>query len=235
MAELSEAVDAAIQADSRGVRLIVVGVTIFLSAFLLFLVEPVIAKLILPWFGGISSVWTTCMLFFQSALFAGYAYAHVLSVRLSPRLQAALHAVLLLAACLVLPIVPSDSWKPLGDVEPLSRIILVLCATVGLPFFVLSSSGPLLQRWFSQTRQFSGSDGASTYRLYALSNAGSLLALLFYPVVIEWLLGTSTTARWWSWSFVVFAVLLLVQFACQRGYINFEWLKQTLLWLQKHL
>jgi len=201
----SRAIPPARQGSSAVVLLY--AVTIFLSAFLLFLVEPVIAKLILPWFGGMSSVWTTCMLFFQSALFAGYAYAHVLSVRLNPRLQAALHGVLLLAACLVLPIVPSDSWKPLGDEEPVKQIILVLCATVGLPFFVLSSSGPLLQRWFSRTRLFSGSDGGSTYRLYALSNAGSLLALLLYPAGFEWLLGTSTTARWWSWSFVAFAVL----------------------------
>jgi hypothetical protein len=178
------------------------AVTVFVSAFLLFLVEPLIAKLILPWFGGMASVWTTCMLFFQATLFGGYAYAHLVSVRLKPRMQAVVHAALLLAACMALPIIPSDSWKPLGDEEPVTRIVLLLCATVGLPFFVLSSTGPLLQRWASRT-----SAGSSVYRLYALSNAGSLLALLSYPVGFEWLLGTSTTARLWSWSFVAFAVL----------------------------
>jgi spermidine synthase len=179
------------------------AVTVFASAFLLFLVEPVIAKLLLPWFGGVSSVWTTCLLFFQAALFAGYAYAHLLSVRLSLRAQAAVHGLLLLAACLALPIIPSDSWKPLGDEEPVTRLVLVLSATVGLPFFVLSSTGPLLQRWFSHILR----GGSSVYRLYALSNVASLLALLSYPTGFEWLLGTSVIARWWSVSFVVFAVL----------------------------
>jgi SAM-dependent methyltransferase len=124
------------------------------------------------------------------------------SIRLKPRTQAVVHGALLVAACVVLPIIPSDSWKPTGDEEPVTRIVLLLCATVGLPFFVLSSTGPLLQRWFSRI-----SAGSSVYRLYALSNAGSLLALLSYPVGFEWLLGTSTTARLWSWSFVAFAVL----------------------------
>jgi hypothetical protein len=199
--DFSPAIAPSADQGSRPVILLY-AVTVFASAFLLFLVEPVIAKLILPWFGGMPAVWTTCLLFFQGALFGGYAYAHLVSARLKPRMQAAVHGVLLAAACLTLPIIPSDSWKPMGDEEPVTRILLVLCATVGLPFFVLSSTGPLLQRWFSRTQR-----GGSAYRLYALSNAGSLLALLSYPVGFEWLLGSSTTARIWSLSFAVFAVL----------------------------
>src|SRR5580704_14206259 len=136
------------------------AISIFLSAFLLFQVEPLMGKFILPWFGGLPSVWTTCLLFFQMLLFGGYAYAHLSFSRLSLRTQAALHISILIAACLVLPIVPRDVWKPAGTEEPISRIVLLLGATVGLPFFVLSSTGPLLQAWFSRSQP-----GRSPYRL----------------------------------------------------------------------
>ena len=176
--------------------------TTFLSAFLLFQIQPLIGKFILPWFGGTPGVWTTCMLCFQVLLFGGYAYAHFLISRLSPRAQAILHVVILAAACAALPIIPSGAWKPAGDVEPISRIVLLLVATVGLPFFVLSSTGPLLQGWFSRTHE-----GRSPYRLYALSNLGSLLALVSYPAVFEWTFAARALAYIWSTSFAVFAVL----------------------------
>jgi hypothetical protein len=178
------------------------SLTIFSSAFLLFQVQPLIAKFILPWFGGTPGVWTTCMLVFQVLLFGGYAYAHLTISRLPPRAQAALHIILLLAACLALPIVPNLVWKPTGDEEPISRIVLLLGATVGLPFFVLSATGPLLQGWFSRSH-----GGRSPYRLYALSNAGSLLALVSFPAVFDWTFATRVLAYLWSWSFAVFAVL----------------------------
>src|SRR6202158_4166379 len=107
--------------------------TLFLSSFLLFLLQPLIARQILPWFGGTAAVWTTCMLFFQTLLLAGYAYAHLTNAKLRPRVQALLHIVLLGLACRPLPISPSEAWKPLGTEEPISRILLVLTVTVGLP------------------------------------------------------------------------------------------------------
>lgn len=146
--------------------------TIFTSAFLLFQVQPLISKFILPRFGGSPAVWSTCMLFFQVTLFAGYVYAHLTTQYLSPRWQAGLHIALLLTAVFLLPITPDDSWKPDGSSSPAFRIVALLTMCVGLSYFILSSTGPLLQRWFSlQT------PGVSPYRLYALSNIGSLLGV----------------------------------------------------------
>ena len=176
--------------------------TIFASAFLLFQIQPLIGKFILPWFGGTPGVWTTCMLVFQLLLFGGYLYAHLTVSLLKPTAQAILHVVLLTAACLALPIVPNYSWKPTGDMEPISRIVLLLGATVGLPFFVLSATGPLLQGWFSRSNP-----GRSPYRLYALSNAGSLLALVSFPAVFDWTFATRTLTYLWSGSFVLFSLL----------------------------
>src|SRR6188474_2780909 len=119
--------------------------TIFLSSFLLFLVQPLIARLILPWFGGSAAVWTTCMLFFQALLLAGYAYAHLLHTRFAPRSQALIHSLLLAAAIFLLPIAPDPAWKPSGSEDPALRILLLLVASVGLPYFLLASTSPLLQ------------------------------------------------------------------------------------------
>ncbi|MFA5265578.1 MAG: hypothetical protein WC378_17295, partial [Opitutaceae bacterium] len=177
------------------------ALTLFLSAFLLFLVEPLIGKFILPWHGGTPAVWTTCMLVFQVLLLGGYAYAHGLSSRLKPRSQAIVHGVLLVAALACLPITPSDSWKPTGEWAPALHIVLLLLACLGLPFLVLSATGPLMQAWLGTTHP-----GRSPYRLYALSNAGSFLALLAYPFCVEWLLGRSQQTLVWSASYVVFAV-----------------------------
>src|SRR5438094_8560875 len=156
------------------------ALTIFTGAFLLFQVQPLIGKYILPWFGGGPGVWTTCMLFFQVALLAGYVYAHVTTRWLKPRGQILLHLLLLVAALALLPIPPADSWKPRGGGNPTLQILALLTASLGLPYFVLSSTGPLMQQWFSRTNP-----GVSPYRLYALSNAGSLLALVSFPFVFE--------------------------------------------------
>ncbi|MEX2287529.1 MAG: fused MFS/spermidine synthase [Planctomycetaceae bacterium] len=177
------------------------AVTIFVSAFLLFQVQPLISKYILPWFGGTPAVWTTCMLFFQMVLFAGYAYAHVIVERLSPRAQAGTQLGLMLVALLTLPVTPNASWKPTGNEQPTVQIILLLGASVGLPFFILSSTGPLLQGWFSRTHP-----GISPYRLYALSNLGSLLALVSYPFVFEPAFATQLQANLWSIGFVAYAM-----------------------------
>ena len=176
--------------------------TIFLSSFLLFMVQPLIARLILPWFGGTAAVWTTCMLFFQTLLLAGYAYAHGANAMLKPRTQAIVHSVLLALALATLPIAPSDSWKPLGNEEPISTILLVLTLTVGLPYLLLASTSPLLQAWFARARP-----GADPYRLFAVSNLASLLALVGYPLVVEPFLGNRQQVVWWSVLFALFAVL----------------------------
>ena len=177
------------------------ALTIFTGAFLLFQVQPLIGKYILPWFGGGPGVWTTCLLFFQVLLLGGYAYAHVSSTWLKPRQQAIVHGVLLLVALVMLPITPSESWKAHVGGDPNLRILLLLMATIGLPYFVLSSTGPLMQQWFSQTNP-----GVSPYRLYALSNVGSLLALLSYPVFFEVRFPRHTQATMWSVGLAVFVV-----------------------------
>src|SRR5262249_16053427 len=129
--------------------------TVFLSAFLLFLVQPLLAKQILPWFGGAAIVWTLCMVFFQLVLLLGYAYAHWLMARVSSRRQALIHLVLLMASLVFLPVAPDVSWKPEGGDSPVWRIITLLFATVGLPYFLLSSTSPLVQAWYA--RAFPGS------------------------------------------------------------------------------
>jgi len=175
--------------------------TIFLSSFLLFMVQPLIARLILPWFGGSAAVWTTCMLFFQVVLLAGYAYAHALG-KLGGRRQAIVHTILLIAALATLPIMPSESWKPDGGQEPITRILLLLGATAGLPYFLLASTSPLIQAWFSRARP-----GENPYRLFALSNFASLIALLGYPFFVEPVFTASEQVDLWSWLFGSFAVL----------------------------
>ena len=175
---------------------------IFLSSFLLFVLQPLIARLILPWFGGSASVWTTCMLFFQTLLLAGYAYAHALNARLAPRVQAWLHGGLLAASLLFLPVVPGAQWKPDGTEEPITRILLLLGATIGLPYLLLSATSPLLQAWFARAQPRS-----DPYPLFAVSNFASLLALIGYPILIEPALGGREQVYAWSTLYGVFAVL----------------------------
>ena len=179
----------------------VYALTIFTGAFLLFLVQPLIGKYILPWFGGAPSVWTTCMLFFQMVLLCGYAYAHVSARWLKPRAQALLHLALLVAALALLPITPSDSWKPTDGADPTLRILALLFVSIGLPYFVLAATSPLMQHWFSRTHP-----GVSPFRLYALSNVGSMLALLSFPVYFETQFTRTWQARLWGWGLVVYAV-----------------------------
>ena len=173
--------------------------TVFLSAFLLFLVQPLLAKQILPWFGGAAIVWTLCMVFFQLVLLLGYAYAHWLTRLPGPR-QAAIHIALVVASLAFLPVVADPSWKPAGGASPVWRILALLFATVGLPYFLLSSTSPLVQAWFA--RAFPGS---SPYRLFALSNFASMLALLGYPFLFEPWFASRQQSLWWSVGFVLFA------------------------------
>jgi hypothetical protein len=189
--------------------MLIYAITIFTGAFLLFQVEPLLARYILPWFGGTSAVWITCMLFFQLLLVAGYAYSHLVATRLASRRQVIVH-VAIVSACVMLmamlaliwpsPITPGPAWKPLSPDFPIARIFLLLTVSIGLPFLILSGTGPLLQAWFARLQP-----ATSPYRLYALSNLGSLLALLSYPFVVEPALALRTQMIAWSILFVGFA------------------------------
>ena len=184
------------------------GVTIFTGAFLLFQVQPILGKYILPWFGGMSSVWTTCMLFFQVLLLGGYLYSHLLSTRLKPQTQARTHIGLLVATLVLLiagavlwkaPILPGMDWRPASPEHPIPHVLAVLAIAVGLLYLVLSSTGPLMQNWFARAHA-----GESPYRLYALSNLGSLLGLITYPLLFEPAFGLRTQAWIWSAGYAVF-------------------------------
>jgi SAM-dependent methyltransferase len=178
------------------------ALTILLSAFLLFQVQPVIARIILPWFGGSAAVWATCLLFFQFVLLLGYLYAHASIRYLKPRWQTFLHIGLLalsLLALSVLPVYPSAAWKPSPTSDPTWGILALLGASVGLPYFLLSTTGPLLQAWYARRYR-----GAMPYRLYALSNVGSMFALLSYPFLFEPVFGSHQQAGLWSAGYCAF-------------------------------
>ncbi len=177
------------------------ALTILVSAFLLFLVQPIMAKQILSWFGGSAAVWTTCLVFFQFLLLFGYAYSDWTTRRLKPRHQVMLHVALLAASLAALPIIPDASWKPTGSEDPGWRILGLLTATIALPYFLLSTTGPLVQAWFA--RSF---PRGTVYRLFALSNFGSLLALVAYPFAIEPWVTTRQQSYGWSAGYAVFAL-----------------------------
>lgn len=184
--------------------LAVYACAVFSSAFLLFLVQPVFSRMVLPLLGGSPAVWNTCMLFFQAALLGGYLYAHLTTRWLAPRAQATLHLGLMAVAMLVLPVSVAGA-APEGGASPIAWLLLLMATTVGLPFFVLSGTGPILQRWFSET----GHPGAANpYWLYAASNLGSMLALLGYPLLMEPNLRLAQQSYTWTLGYGALAVLL---------------------------
>jgi len=178
------------------------GGAVLLGAFLLFQVQPIISRMILPWFGGGPAVWTACLLFFQILLLAGYAYAYLLNRFLTVGWQATVHWLLLAAALLMLPVTPGAGWQPEDGSQPVLRILLLLTAHIGLPYLLLAATAPLIQSWWSTVY-----NPSMPYRLYALSNAGSLVALLSYPFIVEPLLGASWQGLLWSLAFAGFALL----------------------------
>jgi SAM-dependent methyltransferase len=181
------------------------GAASFLGAALLFLVEPMLAKLVLPAYGGSPTVWNTCTLFFQGLLLVGYVYVHLSTRRLGVRRQPWVHLGLLALPLLVLPVALPDDTAPPAGTEPALWLLRVLAVAAGLPFAMLATTGPLLQRWFSWTRHPRAQD---PYFLYAASNAGSVVGLLGYPFLVEPTVGLATQTRWWSLGYVVFALLV---------------------------
>ena len=182
--------------------------TILFSSFLLFLVQPIIAKQILPWFGGTAAVWTTCLVFFQLALLAGYIYSDLSNRLLKPKVQSTLHIILLLLSLASLPILAATGWKPLGDEDPLWRILGLLLVTIGLPYFTLSTTAPLIQSWFAREHA-DPKTAKRVYRFFALSNLGAILGLLAYPFAIEMWVSTRTQAIGWSVCYAVFVLLCI--------------------------
>jgi hypothetical protein len=176
--------------------------TIFLSAFLLFQIQPMIAKMILPWFGGSAAVWITAMLFFQTALLGGYLYAHWSVRTLGPRSQSLIHAGLLGASLLLLPVTPSLAWKPSGNEEPIVRILGLLTVSIGLPYVLLSTTSPIIQAWYARRHR-----SALPYRFFALSNLASLLGLLAYPFLVEPNVTLRQQSLGWSTAYGVFVLL----------------------------
>jgi hypothetical protein len=186
--------------------LAVYSLQVFTSALLLFLVQPLFAKMILPSLGGTPSVWNTCMMFFQTVLLGGYLYAHLLTRRLPPKTQVVVHAGLLALSLLALPLALPSGWTPPQTGSPVPWLLLVLVIAIGAPFAMLSSNAPLMQKWFSKT---GGPKADNPYPLYATSNLGSLVALLAFPLLIEPVVPVSDQTRAWSVGYGIFFLLTL--------------------------
>ncbi|HEX3675023.1 MAG TPA: fused MFS/spermidine synthase [Rhizomicrobium sp.] len=189
--------------DGSGALIVAVfGLALFASAFLLFWIEPLFARLLLPRLGGSQGVWNTCLVFFQASLLLGYTYAHVLARYAAPRTQMLAHLVVIAIGAAFLPIALNANWAPPADASPVLPLLAVLASTLGWPFFALSANAPLLQNWFS----VSGHKRADNpYFLYAASNAGSLAALIAYPFLIEPNITLSHQSKLWAWGYLALA------------------------------
>ena len=197
-------------------------ITVVLSAFLLFMVQPLIGKVILPWFGGSAGVWSAVLLFFQFMLLLGYTYSFLISTYLDRSKQILVHSAVVAFSFILLmlgmlgdwiPLLPSVQLKPAADTYPIIRILLILGSSVGIPYFVLSTTSPLLQSWYAVELP-----EKTPYWLYALSNGGSFVALVSYPFIIEPILTVTTQARLWSLAYFIF--VLSVGFFVRRVWTN---------------
>ena len=180
------------------------AIATFLGAFLLFLIQPMTGRFVLPWFGGSAGIWTVCLLFFQTALFLGYSYAHLLNRLLPIKRQVAIHAGLVLGALLWLPPIPEAPAIAAAAAQPIGSLLSILINSIGPLFVVLSATSPLVQSWF-----FAAEKSRSPYRLYVLSNLGSLAALLGYPILIEPAFNRSTQAYIWAGGFIIFIAVTI--------------------------
>src|ERR687890_737494 len=193
-------------ASGGGLLMLLFSATIFISAALLFLVEPMFAKFILPLFGSTPAVWTGSMMFFQMALLIGYLYVHATTAWLGARKQAVLHLAVVLLPLLVLPLaVPADEWAPSSEANPILLLLGLLLVSVGLPFFAISTTNPLVQRWLADTDHPAARD---PYFLYRASNLGSVIGLLGYPLLVEREFTLSNQGIWWSVGYGLLVVLV---------------------------
>src|ERR671916_812513 len=194
------------RASGGALLMLLFSSTIFISAALLFLVEPMFAKFVLPSFGGTPAVWTGSMMFFQATLLVGYLYVHATTTWLGARRQAILHLVVVLLPLLVLPLtVPSDEWAPSSQANPIFLLLGLLAISVGLPFFAISTTNPLVQRWLADTDHPAARD---PYFLYRASNLGSVIGLLGYPLLVEREFTLSNQGIWWSVGYGLLVVLV---------------------------
>src|SRR5581483_5052867 len=193
--------------------LLLYALTLFTGAILLFVMQPMVGEMILPLLGGTPAVWSTCMVFFQGALLAGYAYAHVLTRRLRPTRQAFVHLIAMGLPFAVLPLAVDPRWLRGGEANPILDVLTLIALSVGLPFVVVSATAPLLQKWFTHTGHPAAHD---PYFLYAASNLGSMLALVGYPTLVEphlHLQGPGWLGQTTLWS-VGYGVLALLTAGC---------------------
>ncbi len=197
--------------------LILFSFTLFVSAFLLFWVQLMVGKMILPLLGGSPSVWNTCLFFFQSILLLGYGYSHLTTRWWGTRRQAVIHSFLLLLPIASLPIIIAKGWVPPHDANPIPWLLALLLVSVGLPFFVISTSAPLIQKWFADTAH---PDSSDPYFLYTASNLGSILGVLSYPILIE--PNFTLTEQSWLWK-IGYGLLALLTLGCA----TFLWRKGT--------
>ena len=198
-----------------GVVVALFSMTLFVNAALLFAVQPMFSKMVLPMLGGTPAVWNTCMLFFQTALLGGYLYAHVTTRWLDVRKQSLLQLVLFGLTFLTLPVAVASGWKPTGSEMPVWWLAALLTVSLGAPFFMLSTGAPLLQRWFSESGHPAA---ANPYFLYAASNLGSMVALLAYPVLIEPRLRLAQQSHFWTVGYVLLVTLIATcAFVTRRG------------------
>lgn len=184
---------------------ILFSVTLFVGSALLFLVEPMFAKMALPLLGGAPAVWNTCMLFFQTALLGGYAYAHLATSKLSARTQVPIHLVLILLPLAFLPVAISPGWNPPREANPIPWLLLLMTCTVGLPFFAVSTSASVMQKWFSMSEHSQAHD---PYFLYASSNVGSLVGLIGYIVLVEPRFTLAEQGRIWQIGYILLILLI---------------------------
>jgi hypothetical protein len=203
--------------------MLIFATTVFLSAFLLFQIQPIVAKMILPWFGGSSSVWSTCIVFFQTVLLLGYGYVHWLHEKVAPNRQSLVHGVLLILSLATLPVAADASWKGTTLDNPSIAVLAVLAAACGVPYLLLSTTGPLMQAWYARSSQAAGVE-AKPYRLYALSNLASMLALLTYPIFVEPAMAVEAQALTWSAVYCLFVIAAL-------GTVKLAW-KSALVTMQ---
>src|ERR671929_995559 len=193
-------------ASGGGLLMLLFSATIFISAALLFLIEPMFAKFVLPSFGGTPAVWTGSMMFFQAALLSSYLYVHATAAKLGARKQAVVHLVVMLLPLLVLPVaVPAQEWAPPAQSNPILWLLGLLLVSVGLPFFAVAATNPLIQRWLSETDHPASKD---PYFLYVASNLGSVIGLLGYPLLVEPSLRLVNQGVMWSIGYVVLVVLV---------------------------